>query len=78
LISITHGCKLFGSSWVDKHVKIWWNGWVPYGQSSSRICHIGNHHISLWMMPIRTLNIRVSCILVFNFLFHSFMFSILC
>jgi hypothetical protein len=51
LIFITHGCKSFGSSWVNKHVKIRWSGWVPYIQSSFCICHIGNHHVSLWMMP---------------------------
>ncbi len=49
LISITQGCPSLRSSQVDKYVKIWWNGWVPYKQSSSHICHIGNHHVSLWM-----------------------------
>jgi hypothetical protein len=24
---------------------------MPYGQSFSHICQIGNHHVSLWMMP---------------------------
>jgi hypothetical protein len=47
---IAHGCQLLGLSWINKHVKTWWNGWMPYRQSYSRICHIGNHHVSLWMM----------------------------
>jgi len=53
LIFIAHGCHLFGLSWVSKHVKTWWNGWVPFGQSYFHICHIGNHHVSLWTMFLK-------------------------
>ncbi len=51
LIFIKQGCQLLGLSQVDKHVKIWWSGWMPCGQSFFRICQIGDHHVSLWMMP---------------------------
>jgi hypothetical protein len=60
-------------SWVGKHVKTWWNGRVPYMQSFFCICQIGDHHVSLWMMP-KNLEHCGKMYIDLYFLLHSLMF----
>jgi hypothetical protein len=47
---------------------------VPYMQSFYHICQIGDHHVSLWMMPHKNSEHYGRLYIIFNFLLHCLIF----